>query len=203
MSQLLIFTISIILTSCSFGGKDTKRAFVKEKKESVIVKLEIINSQKDCEVIRNIDLHIDDIIDDPNAYVNDKISDNCVLALIDSINMRAIRTDKDEFLKALEAICNVSDGYVSEYFLDIGVYQFYHNFNQLINYAFLQKQENSNCLRQVIIEAISMEFSDGGEKKEKEVAEFIKRKIKEYKYSQEKIIFIQEMQEEFDSSMFD
>jgi len=204
MNQLLILGFSVMtITGCNSEKSDSKGSVIEKNQKSVKVEQQVENNQTDCEIATQVDLFVDEIANNPSVYVNGKINDNCVLSLIDSLSIRAINTHQDKYFNALGAICSISDGYVSEYFLDIGVYQFYQNFNHLIDYTFQQSQKGENCLRKMIIEAISMQISDGGDKKEKEVVEFIERKIKEYHFPKEKVVFIKQLQKEFDPSMFD
>lgn len=156
--------------------------------------------ESSCSAVQDIENHLSKIIDNASSYIKHQ-KDECVLALLDTISKRAINDKEVQYLGALEAICKVSDGYVSEALMEITGIQFYNNFDNLIAYCF----SGNKCLRQSVIDALSMEMSMSENRisKRKEIDNYIQLQIKQQKYGKEKIEYIEQLKKEIDPDKFD
>ncbi len=90
-------------------------------------------------------------------YAN-SINDNCYLALIDSLTERFIRTSDVQYMECLELISSVRDGYVAEYFPEIGKNLYYCNFAGFIDFIYSKKNSSFNPMENVFIEAVAEEI---------------------------------------------
>ena len=198
---------------CSPSQDNGENNTVKNKKKPVqqkiveqeIVKQEIVEQEETetsiCDIALNIDKHLQEIINNPQHFINNQTDDNCVLAIVNTVSKKSIETGYEKYLDALSSICNISDGYLSEYFLEIGIYQFYDNFENIIGY--LLNEDSKSCLRRILIESVSMEMSDGGDKIISEINRYLDGKLNESNISEKKAEFIKQMRVEFDPSLFD
>lgn len=202
MNRPQIITYSFLLMACSHPMNDnnsTKRDVMPEQK--AVAEMKEPADSSNCETATNIDAYLQEINITPRKFINGQVDDNCVLAIVKAISDKSISTGEDKYLEALNAICGISDGYLSEYLLEIGTYQLYDNFQKLTEY--LVAQGSSSCLRRVIIESVSMEMSVGGELKTAEINRYLDSRLEESGLSEERASFIKEMRKEFDPSMFD
>ncbi len=60
--------------------------------------------------------------------------DNCVLAIVRAISDKAMTESDATYLAPLNSICDVADGYIAEYMLEVGEIQFSRNLNELLLY---------------------------------------------------------------------
>jgi len=161
---------------------------------------EITINESLCSAVKNIEKHLSKIIDNSKSYIKNQ-EDKCVLALLDTISKKAINDKDIQYIEALEAICKVSDGYVSEALMEIARVQFYDNFNNLITYCYSER----NCLQESVIDALSMEVSGSENRitKRKEIDNYIQLQIRQHKYSKEKIEYIKQLEKGIDPDKFD
>ena len=154
-----------------------------------------------CYVASNIDEHLEELTADPKKFINGSEDDNCVLAIIDAISEKAIEKGQAEYLDALNAIANISDGYVSEYFWEISAEQFYKNFDNLI--PFLVSRSESDHLRTFIVQGLSMQISTEGNEKANSIDHFFKLQLERKDIPSETKKYIKQLQLDIDPSIFD
>lgn len=159
----------------------------------------IINT---CMVSFSVNSYLDSIVSTPKSFINDYHPDSCVLSLLDTLSQKAIQTREVRYLQALEAVCIIKDGYVSEYLLEIGTFQFYQNFESVLHYMFSNHESGNNPIRELIIEAISMQISDGGAKAEDELKEYVSSKANTAKLYKGEVDFLMQLQKDFNPYMF-
>jgi hypothetical protein len=78
--------------------------------------------------------------------------DDCVLRFLDTLNDLYNTTKELQFINTLDAVCKISDGYVSEYFWGITDSLIEKSFKQYVHY--LAEQPNQ-CLEKFILQAYS------------------------------------------------
>ena len=154
-----------------------------------------------CIASKNLESNLQDIIATPKKYVSDINDDKCVLNLLDSISKYAIVKKDTNYLRALNAICKSSDGYVSDAIMEICRTHFYENFNAFVNYCYARK----SCLRGKTIEGLSMEISVSENKKlaEHRLDKFINDHLRRMRLEKDKVDFVKKIRKEVDPKMFD
>jgi hypothetical protein len=130
--------------------------------------------------------------------------DDCVLALIDSVYSNLTRTKGVNFLIALDSIAKNSDGYVSDYLMEIGVKLFYQDLSLVANYL-CKRRTSSPAIERLIIESMSSYLSGTKErdKKQQKIIEFVDREKKEQKIDHDSYAYIMHLVKQFDPKMFD
>lgn len=101
---------------------------------------------------------LSEIIESPHDIIF-KEDDVNVLSLIDSLSFYAIASESQVYFKALSSICQISDGYVSEYLLVILVRQYYYNLSKLLSYL-----PNDECIRKRLVLGLRVNITVGKEK---------------------------------------
>jgi hypothetical protein len=88
-------------------------------------------------------------------------NDNCYLALIDTLAVKFIKTSDIQYMKILELISSIMDGYIAEfYFVEIGEKLFSGNFVGFFNYIFDKKERKDNYMEGVFVESLAIEIED-------------------------------------------
>lgn len=157
-----------------------------------------------CVISKSLDVQIENINTNSKVIIKNS-EDNCIINLLDSLTRFAIKGNDDKYLSCIESFAKVSDGYVSEYFLEIGAELFYKNFFNSIMYIFKKRYSEDNYLEKVLIEAISMEMSDADDifSYKKKLNVFIDNEIKKSNYSKEHLEYINLLKSKFDPNLFD
>lgn len=157
-----------------------------------------------CIIAEKIDSSLNNINKNAKAII-DSSKDDCVMRLLDTLTIKAINSDENKYLMPLESLRKVSDGYVSEYFLEIGVKLFYKDFKDYVLYIFNRRMAKENYLEKVMVEAISMEMSDSDniENYQKKIDEFINKEIQTFNFSKEQLAYINGIKKKFDPKLFD
>lgn len=193
MSKILISILVLLSVSCQSKEPEktttSKTAEVKEE-----VKNQPNQNKVECEYSQNLDNYLDEIISNPKKFVNDRTDDNCVLSLIDALNTRSINGQDERYFKAIGAICNISDGYVSEHLTTIAVKQYYHNLKGILDFV-----KKDSCFREMVVMGLSMEVSVGGNKE----MEKIQAHSKSTELSEENRTEVQNILSEIDPEIFD
>lgn len=192
MNLLLILTF-FILTGCNNPN-------IQEGKKWDIVTQDTTILPPHCAATQDIENVLSKIIINPNLYIKNQ-KDECVLNLLDSLSEKAIKTNDTKYLEVLEAICKVGDGYLSEALMDLSGRQFYENFFTLINFCYA----GNKCLRNAIIEALSMEVStsENPAKKRVEIGKFVREEISKANFNNAKIQYIEQLVKEINPKKFD
>lgn len=159
-------------------------------------------SDSACLAVRDPQKFLNNIVSNPKNFIWDNNDDSCVLKLLDTLSASAIRTHRAEFLNALNATANISDGYVSEAFLDICENQFYYNFTSVTDFCYAHK--NSAGLRRFIVEGISADIASDKQhfSKKEQVKALIEKKIRKLKITKKKAAFLYSLYREIDPKMF-
>lgn len=159
----------------------------KAKSEGKLVEVDSVTKKETdeaefCTMLNNVSANLKRITQNPAVIKN--APDSCVLALIDSVSGRIIKTKDEQALKCLDALGKVSDGYVSEYITEKTLKIFYEAFPFLFSY--LSSNKNSS-LEQFLVDAVSMEISDADDEDEKktQLNAFVKKQVKDSKLPQE------------------
>jgi hypothetical protein len=126
------------------------------------VKIDICNKKAAIANLKMIEANAKQIITSSN--------DDCVLELLDTLTVLSIKTKEVKYLQTLNEICKISDGYVSEYYIDITEKLVYKNFSVYTSFLALQKDR---CLEKFLIQRMS------GENQKKEVVKFIDKELKD------------------------
>lgn len=157
-----------------------------------------------CIIKDNIENYLSEINKNAKSIIS-KGKDECVLALLDTLALRYISETNEEYLKSLERICEVSDGYVSEYLWTIGQKLFYNNFNGYFKYIYTRQEQKNSCLKELLIKSISVELNEAKDKqtKKKNIEDYINRQIVENKLSQKEIDFLRSIEKKFNGKILD
>jgi hypothetical protein len=130
--------------------------------------------------------------------------DVCVLVLIDSVCSDIIRTGDRRFLVTLDTIATNSDGYVSEYLLDIGVKLFYKKLPLLTHYLIGRDLKKPGAIERLIVESMSMYLttSNAPDKNREKIKSFVDQQRTETKISDEEYAYLEKLMKRFDPMMF-
>lgn len=127
-----------------------------------------------CHVALQLDVHLSTIVKHPRQFMN--MDDYCIYMMIDSLSTKAVRTQEELYLVALDSIYLLSDSYTKRYiFPAILRGQFFDNFGGLMAY-FSQQPEgasDSNRLRNAVLQALVKLAEGKGLEKQKEIDEFM------------------------------
>lgn len=160
MNNMLIQILAFLIIGC---GQPSQVDETNKVKNDIEVNENAMQNKPDesmdCETSQNVDNYLDEIISNPSKFVNGNIDDNCVHSLLDSLSSKSIRLNNDRYLKALGAICRISDGYVGEALSTIAVKQYYHNLEGLLSFI-----DEDDCFKKMVIWGLSMEVSVGDDK---------------------------------------
>lgn len=139
-----------------------------------------------------------------NAKIILKGKDACVLSLIDSITNYILKNDS-VFIECLDSLFRVSDGYVSEYFLEIGTKLFYKKFALMTRYAYRERNTRKGNIEKLLVESLSSELSDTDNKMEynKKIKNFMNTEFVKNKFSDNEIKYAKQMMSKLDPSKFD
>jgi hypothetical protein len=140
------------------------------------------------------------IRNNPKTLLNGK--DVCVLSLLDTLGKLYIRKDTMEALICLDSLYKYSDGYVSEYFLEVGEKIFFNQFKKSMKYIY--KNRSGSKLKQLIVYSISSRLSDSKDSKneKKKIDDFMNKEIQKGGFSNAEIGFIQKLKDEFNDQLF-
>lgn len=209
-NNVIFCLIFIVFYSCNNNERSSENV---RENDSLAIKQENLDEQKDtitfndqerssCFIVENIEDNLDEIKNNASKIIRDN-EDNCVIALLDSLTYKSIKATNHRFLVVLDSICIISDGYVSEYYMDLSLRLFYEDFNDLLSYTKIRNKDN--CIRKRLVEALSMELSNvkDPEKKRLEINDFIKSQVAQKDLSEEERKFIEQLMNDIDPEMFD
>ncbi|MRG44181.1 hypothetical protein GFS24_03600 [Chitinophaga sp. SYP-B3965] len=135
-----------------------------------------------------------------------KSEDECVIALLDTLTARVIRTGNNEYFACLDAFATAGDGYVAEYFLEIGIKVFYKRFREFFIYTYdAHMKKGENALERVMVQSISMQIWIAGNKKaeEKEINAHMDKEIKKGVFNASQLQYLALVRKKIDPSIFD
>lgn len=193
----MIIKIQFLFCVLAFGCNEANNSVnVKNIKEPLIKEQTIQKENKNinCEISENINDYLDEIISNPHKYINENNDDNCVLSIIDSLNSKSIKYEDIRYFQALEAICNISDGYISEYLMSVAIIQYYTNLNGLLTFI-----KDNKCFKKMLIWGLSMDVSVGGDQNLNKIIYHAKNT----KLSKDKRIILDAVILEIDPTIFD
>jgi len=203
--KCILFQLFFLLTICSCAFKsnpENKRNI--EVKESEKNKEGII-----CELNEHaVDKIADFVIGNPKAIIA-SISkypkeEECIFALIDELSNEFIKTSNKFYLEALDTLNSHSDGFLSEYFMDVSVRMFNQNFKALVLYLYTNK---NSSFESTLVDGLSMELSvlndEARKNRHDEIIAFVGRKIKQYNFSENQEDFIGKILNRLEAEKFD
>jgi hypothetical protein len=137
--------------------------------------------------------------------VKGRSADSCVLIFLDSLVIKSIRTDDVAPLEVLNSIRTRSDGYVSEYFTEIGVALFYKDFRDLFVFIHDQPRLSKNGIRKALVEGLSLEVADADDSKAKreQIDSCAKQQIDKHLLNSGQSGTVHEVLSEIDGTAFD
>ena len=152
--------------------------------------------------MKNIEKNLDVIRKNADEIL--KGYDNCVIALMDSLTLKFIKSNELKYIETLDSICRVSDGYVGEILAEECEELFYKNFKGFFQYLYRHRNDN-NCFENQLVWEISLEMNmaEDREKAKREVDSYLKDKIRELKLSEREIEYLKKIQAQFDPAKFD
>lgn len=124
-----------------------------------------------------------------------QLPDSCVLQLIDSIKIRS--SFNKEYFVCLDSIYSLSDGSISEYFIDVMTEVFYDNYEGISEYL----SKGNSALKEILIEALSMDVADADNpiKQRANILKIINEKSKSKKIR----LYMINIEKKIDPRMFD
>jgi hypothetical protein len=134
-----------------------------------------------------------------------KGDDNCVLALIDTVCGEIVKTGDRKYLIALDTIAMHSDGYVSEYLLDIGVKLYYKRLPLLAHYLTTRDLKNPGAIEKLIVESMSMYLSTAKsrDQKRKKIEAYVDQAKAKKEINDQEYVYLEGLMKRFDPKMFD
>lgn len=148
----LIFPLIISFFQVTFNGQ------IKEVKD---IDFYMIDTTEKCLLTEDLFNTIDLVKKDIKSLLKEnETNDNCVLALLDSLADRFIRTSDTIYINCLEIIANVSDGYLSEYFPFLCQNLYHNNFKGFFNYLYMKSENDEKVLEMLFVEGVSYEIEE-------------------------------------------
>jgi predicted outer membrane protein len=191
------FLALLLALSCSTKQKDTTAEDVVE-----IFSFQGIDL---CELKKSsLKTIVDTTLSKPESIIsslkNNPNDEECLFTIIDKL--ATLEESSQEQLKALEKLNDISDGFLSEYFMEVCVDLFRSNFLVFTEYLF--KNQNSSLINS-LVEGFSMEISmaDDRSTEKKELINGTIDKMKSMNYSDRQADFIKELLQKIDPSLFD
>jgi hypothetical protein len=107
-------------------------------------------------------------------------------------------------LQVLSSIKAKSDGYVAEYFNEIGVALFYKDFRDLFVFIHDQPLESKDGIRKALIEGLSLEVADADDSKakRKQINSFAKKQIEKHQLDSSEIETVRQVLAEINETTF-
>ena len=204
-SEVLVSSDTIVNTSPSDFHKKDSVPKVQVNVKTLGFTVDILSRKSACglsEIIKNksVTRYI-------AAYsyriVRDSISsDNCLLQLLDSIVIGYDRRGEIGELVALDSLCSVSDGFLSEYFWEIGASLIHNSFEGYFDYIFTNR---NSCLITIFVESISVEINGSLDRleKKKEIDQFLDLHIKTMNMNAEQKRFLTELRSQINPNILD
>ena len=159
------------------------------------------NKNAACTAIGKLKKSLPAITANAREYIWGNNDDTCVLLLIDKISALAISTHDVSYIKALDAIGVVSDGYVSDDLMDLCTDQFYKNIKTLMNFCYA----HNSSLKGYLIEGLSADMSAAEDHVayRKKMVAFAKKKMGDMKMVKGERDYIDDVLVHVDPKMFD
>jgi hypothetical protein len=107
-----------------------------------------------------------------------KSKDGCVIALLDKLVDSSGKKDGQRYVKTLGDIRKVSDGYVSDYFDEVGSKLFYNSFSNLFSELYGRGGKVNDYLEKIVVESLGVRIADAENKnnEKKKLEAFIAQK---------------------------
>lgn len=96
-------------------------------------------------------LKLGQIEKEAKEVVKNTRDDNCVLKFLDTLTVCFIETGETKYISALESICKISDGYVSEYFWELTEKIVHQNFTAYSDYL----SKSDRCLEMYLLQIMT------------------------------------------------
>ena len=137
------------------------------------------------------------IIKNARKIVSDG-DENCVIAFLDKLTDSSFGRNYTIYFETLSAVQQVSDGFISEYFNEIGARLFHKNFDKLFNFMYKKQSRFDSPIEKVIIEAVGDEIADSeNHHNEKlKINEFLGLKKKQMTLSPDQSAYLDRLKDE-------
>ncbi len=156
--------------------------------------INFISAECDLHPIVLNDYVVSDIIRNPKKFINNDHDDECVLDFMHRLSKKAISSKEIDYVRALDAICQVSDGYLSESFPSYSFDQFLKNSDCLFSYF---ENNSTVCLMDYIYPFIynRVNYDSEGEEFKKRILDRINQYKKNHN-SSKTLLFLNNLQEQ-------
>lgn len=164
-----------------------------------------VNNYDCCRLAKAVDFDANIVrVNAEKIIQNNK--DACVIALLDTLTARVMRDGDSEYFSCLDSLAIASDGYVSEYFMEIGIKIFYKRFEELFIYMYnAHTKKSKSALERVMVESVSMQISDSDNAKEMErrINVHIDKEIKKATFNTNQLQYLALVRGRINPDMFD
>lgn len=164
-----------------------------------------VNNYDCCKLAKAHNLDIDFVRINAKKIIQSN-RDKCVISLLDTLTARVIRNGGDEYFSCLDSLAIVGDGYVSEYFMEIGISVFYKRFREFFTYIYnAHEKKSKSVLERVMVESVSMQISDSDNEKEMErkINTHIDKEIKKSTFNVKQLQYLSLVRGKINPDMFD
>lgn len=115
-----------------------------------------------CTIASNLKDYKDSLIQNPKIILNG--NDSCVIHLLDQIKFNIYNSQNSlEYYDLLEAISRISDGYISDYLIDISLDLFDNNYRNFSTFLFNHKESKLSFF---LVESWSLRVSEADDESE-------------------------------------
>lgn len=163
-----------------------------------------VNNYDCCKLAKAVNFDIDFVRINAKKIIQDN-KDECVITLLDTLTARVISNGGGEYFSCLDSLAIVGDGYVSEYFMEIGIRVFYKRFGEFFTYIYnAHEKKSKSALERVMVESVSMQISDSDNAKEMErkINAHIDKEIKKGTFNVKQLQYLSLVRGKIDPDMF-
>lgn len=164
-----------------------------------------VNSYDGCKLATAVNFDIDFVRVNAKKIVRSN-KDECVIVLLDTLTASVNRNGGGEYFSCLDSLAIAGDGYVSEYFMEIGISVFYERFREFFIYIYnAHEKKGKSALERVMVEAVSMQISDSDNAKEMErkINIHIDKEIKKDIFNASQLRYLSLVRAKINPDMFD
>ncbi len=132
--------------------------------------------------LNSIDSIVNEINYNPKKFMSSLNNDSCLIKVIDEIHLQSLINNSNKYLNALNKICELGDGYVSEYVAEIVEKQLINN---TFNYSkFISEDTVNSCLQTRIFESIDIGNLSKNSKNYEQIVEVIETSCEDSNFSE-------------------
>lgn len=118
-------------------------------------------------------------------------NDNCVLGFLDTLTTLFITTKETKYIQTLDAVCKVSDGYVSEYIWELTEKLVHQSFGAFSDYLTFEKER---CMEKYLLQTMSTE------RRKKDVTDYIDKELKISTLKLEKVKYLMDLRKKINQN---